>query len=613
MKKITLIFSAFILTLCSIYTLKPNTASAEIIKSNITLYGDEGFKNKILEPDQNTISENAIYVSVTGNDNNNGTSNSPYATIQKALDNVVAGQTIYIRTGTYTGLNTFKTSGNENNYITLRNYPGESPKLTATDSIDGAILALDGNDYIKIQGLDIGDFSSAQAFGILLNSDENHIIIKNNTIHNLKTTKPGENENGEANAILCYGEGKTEELSINNICIEGNTIHSNTTGWCESVSVTGNAKYVNILNNTVYNNTNIGIDFYGNAGYCPVKALDQPRYCIASGNTVYGCVCSYAECAGIYVDGARDIIIENNISHNNMYGIEIGSEELQADYPVKNIIVRNNLVYKNSAGGIRVGGYDKKKTGYVTDTKIYNNTIVNNGVGDGGWNGELCFVKCNGVDVKNNIVYKDNKEYPMIGGDLAAAYVLNVSFSNNIYYNPLGEDAIYFEFAKKGSEGIAAFNKQTGGNDLFGKPEFNTDYSLKENSFGIDMGCAVSEYVGSKDLGNNPRIVDIIDIGAFEYQNNKIITEATTEITTENTTEATTLIYGDADCNGQLNANDCACILQKVLNNSFVMELEKYPNYLKYADVNCNNTIDADDSSQILQKVLCPSFKMKCE
>lgn len=44
-----------------------------------------------------------------------------------------------------------------------------------------------------------------------------------------------------------------------------------------------------------------------------------------------------------------------------MYGIEIGSEELQADYPVKNVIVRNNLVYKNSCGGIRVGGYDKKK------------------------------------------------------------------------------------------------------------------------------------------------------------------------------------------------------------------------------------------------------------
>ena len=65
-----------------------------------------------------------------------------------------------------------------------------------------------------------------------------------------------------------------------------------------------------------------------------------------------------------------------------MYGIEIGSEELQASYPVKNVIVRNNLVYKNSSGGIRVGGYEKKKTGYVTETKIYNNTLVDNGEGE---------------------------------------------------------------------------------------------------------------------------------------------------------------------------------------------------------------------------------------
>lgn len=617
MKKLGLLFSALIITACSFSTLLYSTANGEVVKNNVTLYGDDNFKKEILASENDTLVENALYVSVTGNDANNGTSTSPFATIQKALDTVKPGQTIYVHSGTYTGLNTFKASGNENNYITLRNYPGEAPCLTAKDNTDGAILGLDGQDYIKIMGLDIGDFSSAQAFGILLNSDENHIIIKNNTIHNLKTTKPGENQNGEANAILCYAEGKTEELSINNICIEGNIVHSNTTGWCESISVTGNAKYVNILNNTVYDNTNIGIDFYGNAGYCSVKALDQPRYCIASGNHVYNSICSYAECAGIYVDGARDIIIENNISHNNMYGIEIGSEELQADYPVKNIIVRNNLVYENSSGGIRVGGYDKKKTGYVTDTKIYNNTIVNNGTGDGGWNGELCFVKCNGIDVRNNIVYKDNKEYPMIGGDLAANYVLNVTFSNNLYYNPLGEDSIYFEFAKKGIEGISAFNQYTSGQDLFGKPQFNSDYSLKENSIGIDLGCNVEEYIGNVDLANNPRIVNTIDIGAFEYQDNSITTEptteVTTEITTEITTETTTLLYGDADYNGVLNANDCACVLQKALNNSYKMAIENFSDYLKYVDVNCNGTIDADDSSQILQKVLCPSFKMKCE
>ena len=48
----------------------------------------------------------------------------PFATVQKALDTVKAGQTRYVRGGTYSALNSFKTSGSEGKYITLRNYPG---------------------------------------------------------------------------------------------------------------------------------------------------------------------------------------------------------------------------------------------------------------------------------------------------------------------------------------------------------------------------------------------------------------------------------------------------------------------------------------------------------
>lgn len=591
-----------------------NAPEGAMPQGNITLYGDENFKAEILSKSSDTILNNGIFVSPIGDDNNTGTEDKPFKTVQKALDTVKSGQTIYLREGTYTALNTFKTSGSEGSYITLRNYPGEHPFLTMTDGTDGAIISLDGHDYIKIEGLEIGNFSSSMAFGILLNSDENHIIIRNNDIHNLKTTKPGENENGEANAILCYAEGKTPELSINNICIAENNVHNNTTGWCESVSVTGNAEYVNIINNTVHDNTNIGIDFYGNAGYCPVKELDQPRYCVAAGNMIYNSICSYAECAGLYVDGARDIILENNTIYGSMYGIEIGSEELQADYPVKNIIARNNLVYDNSSGGIRVGGYDKKKTGFVTDTKIYNNTLVNNGIGEGGWNGEMCFVKCNGIDVRNNLVYKESTEYPMIGGDLAAEYVLNVTFNNNMFYNPLGENKIYFEFAKKSSEGIAAFDAQTGGKNLFGKPDFDINYSLKAGSAGIDIGDnSVLDFMNSTDLGNNSRISNVIDIGAFEYQDVNNTTESTTETTTESTTELPpSLIYGDIDLSGSLTSNDAAYALAKALKTAFITPVESsYPNYaLEFSDVNGDDRITADDAAYILNKVLDDNIKL---
>lgn len=582
MKKFFCVFTAALITMSTFYSM---FVQAAMPGKNITLYGDESFKKEILKESDDSIVTNAIFVAENGNDNNKGSFDSPYKSVQKALNVVKSGQTIYLRQGTYIGNNTFKNSGTENNYITLRNYPGEKPYLTA--SSNGAIISTDGNDFIKIEGLEIGNLSSQQAYGILLDSDENHIIIRNNEIHHIVTTKPGENQDGEANAILCYAEGKTEALSINNICIDNNYVHDNITGWCEAVSVTGNAKYVNIINNIVENNTNIGIDFYGNAGYCPVKELDQPRYCVAAGNTISKSICDYAECAGLYVDGARDIILENNTIFDSMYGIEIGSEEGHTtDYLVKNIIARNNLVYNNNSGGIRVGGYDKKKTGYVTDTKIYNNTIVNNGEGDGGWNGELCFVKCDGVDVRNNIVYKDNKEYPMIGGDLAEQYVLNVTFEKNLFYSPLGEEEIYFEFASKGTEGMSAFNTKVKGNNIFGKPVFNSDYSLAENSDGIDMGDnSILDYVGKYDLANNNRVVNTIDLGAYEYQS-----------------ESSLKLYGDADDDGDVDIVDVILVMRYIKKDAEIK------NDFKYIDVNDDKIINSADAAMILKHISDPSY-----
>lgn len=563
MKKV-IVFLFFILSISlsvSVYATMP--------KDNIILYGDEDFKQEILKESSDEIADNALYVASDGSDSNSGTADRLFKTIQAALDTVKAGQTIYVRAGTYTGINYFENSGTKGNYITLRNYPGEKPFLTA--GREGAVLNINGCDYIKIEGLEIGGFSAPIAQGILLDSDENHIIIRNNDIHGLVTTQPDENQDGEANAILCYGEGKTREQSINNICIEANNIYNNTTGWCESVSVTGNTEYINIINNTVHDNTNIGIDFYGNAGYCTVEELDQPRYCVAAGNEIYNSICEYADCAGLYVDGARDVILENNICHNNMYGIEIGSEEGNGKTPVKNIIVRNNLVYSNPSGGIAIGGYNYKTTGYVTDSRIYNNTLVNNGDGDGGWNGELCFAKCDGIDVRNNIIYKESKEFPMIGGELGEEYVRNVTFSNNIYYNPNGAEEIYFEFMTEGIEGIDAFNSQTAGNDFFGKPDFNADYSLKKGSYGIDIGSNVNDYAGKYDLANNPRINGAIDVGAYEYQST---------------------IKGDVDKNGTVDIDDSKIILKII--GGIIKDLTPYDtNAIDYNEDGKENLLDS--------------------
>jgi hypothetical protein len=138
---------------------------------------------------------------------------------------------------------------------------------------------------------------------------------------------------------------------------------------------------------------------------------------------------------------------------------------------VKNVIVQKNLVYSNNSGGIRVGGYDAINSGCVKDVKLYYNTVANNGDGENGWNGELCFEKCDNVDVRGNIIYKDNEEYPLVGGDLGEEYVQNVKFNDNVFYSTAGKDAIYFEFAQKSLCGLNEFDEYVDGENAFGKPE----------------------------------------------------------------------------------------------------------------------------------------------
>ncbi len=73
-------------------------------------------------------------------------------------------------------------------------------------------------------------------------------------------------------------------------------------------------------------------------------------------------------------------------------------------------------------------------------------------------------------------------------------------------------------------------------------------------------------------------------------------------------------IYGDVNCDNKVTVLDASIVLQKVLNNNFVMKIEeKEQNYFQYADVDINNVLTAADAAFVLQKALNDSFKMPCE
>jgi hypothetical protein len=73
---------------------------------------------------------NTYYISPNGSDNNLGTKASPWFTLEKAWGAVSAGDTIYIRGGTYyyTNQQTLTSkSGTSGNYIKITGYPNEFP------------------------------------------------------------------------------------------------------------------------------------------------------------------------------------------------------------------------------------------------------------------------------------------------------------------------------------------------------------------------------------------------------------------------------------------------------------------------------------------------------
>lgn len=548
MKKIKYLmtFTLFLFTLM-LFSL---TAYGKVNIDNVDLKGDSNFIAKIKNLDTEAP-EKVLYVSATGNDSNDGTINSPYKTINTALDNATAGTTVYVRSGSYAENIYFPNNGKEGSYITLKNYPNEYPKIIGTNKNDIPMIELDGHDYIHIEGFELCDYSARWCYGILFAGGENHVIIRNNTIHNIKCSKPNDPDNSGANGILLFGE--TEE-PISNVYIGDNYIYDLQTGWCEALSVTANCEYVNVINNKIDSSTNIGIDFYGNNtdGYCPVESLNQPRFCIAAGNEVSNCVCDYATCYGLYVDGARDIVLENNISYNNQGGIEIGSEERNENYPVKNITVRNNLIYNNSENGITVGGWNDGSSGsdplsgVVYDTTIYNNTVVNNASTGAG---QLHIAMVDNIDIRNNIFYSDTTK-PLVASDVSTATIKNLNFKNNLYFSSKNtENNVNFELNESSQTGMTDWKTLTGENGYYGNPLFtalnSNDYTIGENSPAVNTGDN-SIFSGLYDLLNNNRIIDTIDIGAYEYQNGTVIiptTESTTKTSTstESSSETTTL------------------------------------------------------------------------
>src|SRR5262249_6060377 len=79
------------------------------------------------------------YVATTGDDINAGTSLTvPFRTVSKAMNKAVAGDTVYLRGGTYREqVDVFAGGGSSGKYVTVTAYSSEVPVIKGSDVVSG--------------------------------------------------------------------------------------------------------------------------------------------------------------------------------------------------------------------------------------------------------------------------------------------------------------------------------------------------------------------------------------------------------------------------------------------------------------------------------------------
>lgn len=233
--------------------------------------------------------------------------------------------------------------------------------------------------YLRIEGLRFQNFSSNNdnvPTGLLITGKSHDILINDCQISHIQTKNPNAKQ-ANAHALAVYGD---QEVPIYHLDITNCDLFQNSLGLSEALVLNGNVKKFTIAKNKIRDNDNIGIDMIGFEGTAPKNDFVREGICeqneLWNNSTTRNPSYQEASSASIYVDGGRDIVIQQNTIWQSDIGIEAASEHYKK--ATQQIVIRNNLIYDcKEIAGIAFGGYDHER-GSDSAIKIYNNTLVNN-------------------------------------------------------------------------------------------------------------------------------------------------------------------------------------------------------------------------------------------
>ncbi len=315
-------------------------------------------------PEKNLKNYSAVtginyYVSPTGVDTNPCTLALPCKTFQKAIGLLVAGDTLYLRSGTYKErLLLNGKSGASGAFITIKAYTGETPIIdgaTFTASNSSGMIDVRNSSYIRIDGITV---INAPQVAIYFHTTNNIEIINNKT--NIPRASSG---------IGVWWSNQV--LVSNNIVANSHVLSIAEGGHEESISIAGTTNF-EISYNEVYRDTGYPAQF----GDLAIDCKQGARF----GSVHHNYIHDYDDnsgAGGIYVDAwdrlTGNIDIYNNYITNSAVGIDISSER---GGTTENVRVYNNIIYNVNNNPIHIPQrpppYDY---GIRRNIEIYNNTI----------------------------------------------------------------------------------------------------------------------------------------------------------------------------------------------------------------------------------------------
>lgn len=309
------------------------------------------------------------YVSKAGSDSNSGTEGSPFLTVNRGVAQLSAGDTLYVKSGTYDEafINNLPSGTSWSNPVRIAAYPGHTVWMSPTSNNPTFVVEVTQNQkYIEFDGINMNG-SAAQYAVIKIEGwsggNPHHLRFKNaqvigdaahyNQTIILVASAPNIIGGNEFINLRVYAGGATDfdhafYVQSGNNLFDGLDISNFTGGGIHLYNGYGYDHANNVVRNCVIHDGRATASGQRHWGVIVANgAVNAKIY----NNVFYNIPNEGGSSAGIRVFTGSATEVYNNTSYGNGgYGIAVDSYS-------SNAVVRNNILYANGLGNYSDGGY----------------------------------------------------------------------------------------------------------------------------------------------------------------------------------------------------------------------------------------------------------------